>query len=290
MRGAERLFMRRNRTLRLDSLMSGCRMKEQWQVTVTKARNRLRDGLFELLEFGKGQVLKIDWQDQTDKVIRAAIEREDRLPEILTQATDFWPFYESVTGIHLERAPRLAELMAVVQDTGVHLVMLLKDVLAAKRPVERSSRVMPVIATPGHGSFPSGHATLAALTSELLHILMYQGRGNEQRSMHLDRLARRIAFNRVVAGVHVPVDSQAGYALGTLLARLFAAMAGERPLPQLPAPEDIAGGSFDLPELPDGGQLGRPAPAGKPGYTVAASSDWSLLWDSTVVELNALRV
>ena len=96
-----------------------------------------------------GQVPLIDWQDQTDKVIRAAIEREDRLPEILTQATDFWPFYESVTGIHLERAPRLAELMAVVQDTGVHLVMLLKDVLAAKRPVERSSRVMPVIATPG---------------------------------------------------------------------------------------------------------------------------------------------
>jgi len=237
-----------------------------------------------------GLLSNMDWQDQTDKVIRAAVEREDRLPEILTQATDFWPFYESVTGIHLERAPRLAELMAVVQDTAVHLVMLLKDVLAAKRPVELSSRVMPVIATPGHGSFPSGHATLAALTSELLHILMYRGRGNEQRSMHLDRLARRIAFNRVVAGVHFPVDSQAGYALGTLLARLLAAMAGDKQVPQLPKPVDIAGGSFDLPELPDGGQLGRPRAAKELGYTVAPSPALSALWQRTVNELNDLRV
>lgn len=230
-------------------------------------------------------------EDQIDKVLRAASEREDRLPEILAQAPDFQPFFESITGIGLDRAPRLSELIAVMQGAAVHLVMLLKHEQGAKRPVEASSRVMPVIATPGHGSLPSGHGTMAALTSELLFLLLYRGRsGHEQRAIHLDRLARRIAFNRVVSGVHFPADSKAGYALGTLLARVFAALAGHLAPPAAVTPEEVAGLHLDLPELPEGGALDRPALTSSDVYEVPEAPTLTLLWRETLNELAKLRV
>ena len=50
--------------------------------------------------------------------------------------------------------------------------------------------------------------------------------------LQLDRLARRIAFNRVVAGVHFPIDSRAGYALGLQLSGHFIALADGRGQPE----------------------------------------------------------
>jgi hypothetical protein len=171
---------------------------------------------------------RVDWAEQVDAVLRAAVEREDRLPEILSQATTLWSFFESVCGVSLDRAPAYAELVLAAEDWALKLIMLLKHNVGARRPVELSSLVHPVIATPGHGSLPSGHATLAAFNTELLRLMLY-GSGQPHRVAALDRVARRIAFNRVVAGVHFPVDSQAGYVLGRQLARALATLAGHRP-------------------------------------------------------------
>lgn len=163
------------------------------------------------------------WNQQIDKVLRAAVEREDRLPEILTQAGNFWPFFQAITGIYGMAAPRTTELFDVAWQWTDQIVMAFKNQIADLRPSQRSSSVTPVIATPGHGSLPSGHATFAALTSELFTALLYP-QGSE-RTAQLDRLARRISFNRVVAGVHYPVDNAAGYALGRQLAGWFVALA-----------------------------------------------------------------
>jgi hypothetical protein len=170
----------------------------------------------------------IDWPDQIDAVVRAAVEREDRLPEILSQATTLWAFFESVTGVSLDRAPAYRELVLAAEEWALRLLMLLKHNVAARRPVELSSLIHPVIPTPGHGSLPSGHATLAAFNAELLTLMLYRD-GQPHRVAALDRLARRIAFNRVVAGVHFPVDSQAGYVLGRQLARALASLSGHPP-------------------------------------------------------------
>ena len=59
------------------------------------------------------------------------------------------------------------------------------------------------------------------LTALLLSELLYPA-GDARRSA-LDRLARRIAFNRVVAGVHFPIDSAAGSALAHQLAATLVA-------------------------------------------------------------------
>lgn len=221
---------------------------------------------------------------QVDKVLRAATEREDRLPEILSQAANFWSFYESVTGVSLAQAPTFAELLAVGDDWALHLLMSLKHACAVRRPVQESSLVMPVIATPGHGALPSGHATMAAFTSELLHQLLY--RRDAQRTAQLDRLARRIAFNRVVAGVHYPMDGQAGYALGTLLARLFASLAGAtRRTPRPLDTQDILVPPFELREDDP-----RP-PVPKPGaYALSPVLTLQALWRQAQAELDELRV
>ena len=172
------------------------------------------------------------WEDQLDKVLRAAVEREDRMPEVLSQASDIWPFFESVIGFRRAALPRTDELLNIAHDAALHLTMGLKHGVHQQRPLHLSSRVMPLVATPAHGSLPSGHATLATLTSVMISGLLYSARGQstylQERQWQLDRLARRIAFNRVVAGVHFPADSVAGYALGVQLAQLVLHMGGAR--------------------------------------------------------------
>jgi hypothetical protein len=170
------------------------------------------------------------WLDQIDKVQRAAIEREDRLPEILAQSDDLWSFFRVVLGIDAGTSAILEEVLTVAWKWATPLVMALKNEVAALRPVQWAPRVLPAIATPAHGSLPSGHATMAALTAEILSQLMFGGDQTHPRVQQLDRLVRRIAFNRVVAGVHFPVDSSAGYALGLQLAGHFVGWAtGQAP-------------------------------------------------------------
>lgn len=234
----------------------------------------------------------VNMSEQIDKVVRAATEREDRLPEILSQLDDFWPFFESVIGLSLDRAPRTTELLAATHDFMLHMLMHLKQNFAASRPVQVSTLVMPLIPTPGHGSLPSGHATMAAFTSELMHQMLYQNSTqahHQMRSEQLDRLARRIAFNRVVAGLHFPVDSQAGYALGTQMARLTAALAKGGSPPSTMTATQVLLGRFELPEIASAGS-GRLAPAKGRPLTVKPAVLLALLWKEACLELAQLRI
>ena len=58
-------------------------------------------------------------------------------------------------------------------DNVLHAVeMRLKHAFACPRPVEQSPQVQPLIPTPGHASWPSGHATEIYATVELLKMLL----------------------------------------------------------------------------------------------------------------------
>jgi hypothetical protein len=68
--------------------------------------------------------------------------------------------------------------------------------------------------------------------SAVLARLVYgSGRPHQAKTVQLNRLARRIAFNRVVAGVHFPIDSRAGHALGLQLAAHFVGVATDGDAP-----------------------------------------------------------
>lgn len=161
--------------------------------------------------------------DQVQKVIDQADLRLDRLPEILVQVNGFWPFWTSVTNIDPVTAPRTFELLEAAVSLSPAIGMRFKHDLACERPSERSPLVRPVIAVPGHASHPSGHATAAALWVGVAKALMASN-PKSVVATQLDALASRIAQNRVIAGLHYPMDSAAGGLLGSVLADYVVAM------------------------------------------------------------------
>ena len=93
--------------------------------------------------------------------------------------------------------------------------MPVKHYCRSLRPIDMSSMVHPIVQTPDHSSFPSGHAmeTFAAAT-----VLDRLARGRaydpDGRLSLPFQIAHRIATNRTVAGVHFPIDSMAGALIG----------------------------------------------------------------------------
>jgi hypothetical protein len=102
--------------------------------------------------------------------------------------------------------------------------MRFKQALACYRPVEYNAEVQPMITTPGHGTFPMGHATQAYAVAHVLKKLLKlhsANVGHKRVIDQLDRQAARIATNRVIAGMHFPVDGMAGRMLGVALGEYF---------------------------------------------------------------------
>lgn len=219
---------------------------------------------------------QFDYGPQIDKVVRAAVEREDRLPEILSQMADLRSFFAAVAGIAGLPLPALAELLQVATDWATLIVMRVKHGIAELRPFQRSALVMPVIPTPGHGSLPSGHATMAALYAELLAQLLYPQ--DDARAELLHRLACRIAYNRVVAGVHFQMDSAAGQALGLQLAALFVALAKGGEVAGWRCPIDSQSQWSEMSPL---GRVGR---RGRARSVVEPSRVLGLMWERACTE------
>jgi hypothetical protein len=164
--------------------------------------------------------------------VRAAADlRADRLPEILTQMGDMLSFY----GAHFRLTPESHRwtllLLAAAYEAVILPEMQLKFHASLPRPFDFAPDVQPVIQTPAHGTYPSGHATEAFAFAAILAALKHAGLGaadpvgavladlasptGATRFETLPfRLAARIADNRTVAGVHFPVDSAHGALLG----------------------------------------------------------------------------
>jgi hypothetical protein len=127
--------------------------------------------------------------------------------------------------MHPDRTKRTFELINMLLQFCVHVEMRFKHALGCWRPVEYNAQIQPMITTPGHGTFPSGHSTQAhAVAYMLKHLLNLHPATNTGHGMIIDQLDRqsaRIATNRVVAGVHFPVDSMAGRMLGVALGEYF---------------------------------------------------------------------
>jgi hypothetical protein len=98
--------------------------------------------------------------------------------------------------------------------------MRFKHALACPRPVHISPQVQPIITTPLHSTYPMGHAAQAYMAAHALQKLLGWDNAHPG-TVQLQRQAERISINRVVAGVHFPVDALAGQRLGQTLGEYF---------------------------------------------------------------------
>jgi hypothetical protein len=124
-------------------------------------------------------------------------------------------------------------MVHVGRRIGEHVAMCLKGHFMCPRPSEVSTWITPMIDPPVTPSYPAGHAIQSYLMSYLLAFTFTNdttdasmlpqhqlppiaGTANQFRAQArgaLFHLANRVSENRVVAGIHYPVDIAAGQAV-----------------------------------------------------------------------------
>lgn len=106
-------------------------------------------------------------------------------------------------------------------------VFRVKYLLDVPRPVTRApAGLQPLLETPQHASYPSGHACAAyAMAEVLIHLACM----NDVHAARARALAEDVAFNRQVAGLHTTLDSTAGRELGRMLGQFAVSAATDHP-------------------------------------------------------------
>jgi len=158
--------------------------------------------------------------EQCTHVLNYADLRADRGAEIVSQLGFPTEYFAMILGLHQAQHSKTIELITATQVMAAHIAMIVKNALAIRRPDQIDGRIMPMIPTPGHGAFPSAHATEAYAVNRVLSVLCEKWGSFADRTPRLAMmrgLAERIAVNRTVAGVHFPIDSWAGAVLGTAI-------------------------------------------------------------------------
>lgn len=129
---------------------------------------------------------------------------------------------------HPDAAPNTLAVIDAVSLVAAWPLYRAKYLLRVRRPNVVDPSITPLITTPPHASYPSGHATAAFALAEVLASLTGAQSGSDIRSA-LFLLAERIADNRECAGLHTTSDTAAGRALGTALGQWMAAAAVNHP-------------------------------------------------------------
>jgi acid phosphatase (class A) len=88
-----------------------------------------------------------------------------------------------------------------------------KHAFERPRPYYRDDRIEPSISFPPNSSYPSGHSAQGGLWKEFLATAF-----PEHRAV-FEEHARETMWARILAGVHFPTDTQAGYYLGETIAK-----------------------------------------------------------------------
>lgn len=117
-------------------------------------------------------------------------------------------FGEAYGPLTNDEANKLSELHERIFQDVQYFSKVLKDTYSRQRPFVRDERVKPCIPFEASPSYPSGHATLAVVSARAM-ALIYPAK----KDAFLFR-ADAISQDRVLAGVHHPLDILAGKKLG----------------------------------------------------------------------------
>jgi hypothetical protein len=221
--------------------------------------------------------------------------RGDRLTEILLQTEDLVSFYGAQGYLSTNRNRKTMAMLYTTLRAAVHVEMPIKHFCRSARPIDFAPMVQPMIQTPDHSSFPSGHA-IEVFAASTVFARLVTGLGPKAAMTNTDekgrmatlafKLALRIASNRSVAGVHFPIDSASGAVIGCALGEaLYRIACGDSNFPGLvevgfdPIPESQEPFDLTLPWLK--GQLPDDAPD---TLTPATDTVFGKLWEEADTE------
>lgn len=181
--------------------------------------------------------------------VARAGERADANSEIVAHDADLDTFFFDAARWPLATYPLTYEVVQFTQEVTNGIVQWLKLNLVVPRPSEVLRGFETAIEVPSHESYPGGHAAQAMATAVVLGRLM--GSGDKPLQTWLRAIALRIAEVRVIAGLHYPIDTIAGLALGDLIGSAIVdfaevQLAGSRgwALAVDPAADPIVGAKF----------------------------------------------
>jgi hypothetical protein len=155
--------------------------------------------------------LHVQLQEKKDEQLRAILarsdEREPRFAEIIDQhgaegALKYWLGTLAID----PSTPATYQLVHVGRRLGETVVMCLKEYFGEARPSQVCPVIAPMIDPPITPAFPAGHA----LQSHLISILIKASERVLNQGNTLFVLSRRVAENRTIAGLHYPLDNDAG--------------------------------------------------------------------------------
>lgn len=201
---------------------------------------------------------------QLRMVDRDSSIRDSRAPEILTQVTTPMSYFAATLNMQSERHRKTLELLDHCLRFAYMVGMRFKHEFAVPRPSDLSARIVPMIEVPQHGAYPMGHATESHVIAGVLGRLV-PGLSAEARRV-LRRTAGRISHNRVVAGMHYPVDLLAGRLLGDALGELLATWGSNDGASVTPF-------GFEPPTKPEDGEAGPDDPLGDMSHGVIRLKD-----------------
>jgi len=121
------------------------------------------------------------------------LDQDGRIVGWFAQLMMLSPSEHPYTIMVLEMASQVAQMVAVHFKLHFH----------RGRPQQVFRGLMPMLVSPWHASYPSGHSLESHLIAQALGVIA------PKACEPLSELAHRIATNREVAGVHYPSDTKA---------------------------------------------------------------------------------
>lgn len=159
------------------------------------------------------------WQLQLDAVKKAMRDATPKQKEAIlywagiNKSTDgdwIWIANEYMENRHLPLEKRLLvrSLLSSTMHDATIAVFDSKYTYWVKRPNMLDSNLKTVIETPNHPSYPSGHSTISAAAADVLvHFF-------PENKVEWERKAEEAGHSRIWAGLHYPIDHEAGAMLG----------------------------------------------------------------------------
>jgi len=175
----------------------------------------------------------VEGKKETEELRRMAIEeRADALGEAVSEADEFISKFLHLMSATAITHPATARMLIVADALTALITMHYKVHFDRPRPTQ----VVPGLLTPiqhgGHASYPSGHATQAHVFAKLLTAIIPRNLGDPPTATgsrptvekSLVALAKRIARNREIIGLHYPSDTTAGETLaGKIIEKILLA-------------------------------------------------------------------